>query len=161
MDSLDAWLAAMPVQDVDRRIEQLEGELEILRTLKRQRARVGSVGAGPAPDRVVSANNRIETGSASEVLKASGTAKRARRLSPERAAIIRQIRDQPEGMSPADVTLALKAQGIDADQNAIQTTMSRMARAGQLLRVEYGNYRLPSHSTAASLLHGSAGGEEG
>lgn len=153
MDSLDAWLAAMPVQDVDRRIDQLEGELEVLRTLKRQRARVGSVGPSPAPaDQATAAETRIE---------ANSTAKRARRLSPERAAIVRQVSGQPDGMSPADVTLALKADGLDADQNAIQTTMSRMARAGQLLRVEYGKYRLPSQTTAASLLNGSAGGEEG
>ena len=35
MDSLDAWLAAMPVKDVQDRIKVLERELEVLRLMTR------------------------------------------------------------------------------------------------------------------------------
>jgi len=151
MDSLDAWLAAMPVQDVDRRIQELEGELETLRTLKRQHAQHQR----PAGD-VATRSQAIR-----DTLRGTDRSKtRTRRLSPERVAIIELIAEHPEGMSPADVTRALQASGKQAEQNPIQTTMSRMAHAGQLLRVEHGRYRLPSETPAASLLNGSAEGEE-
>jgi hypothetical protein len=153
MDDLDAWLAAMPVQDVDRRIRELEGELEVLRTLKRQHAERHHRSRRD----VVAESSAIR-----DVLKGTDRAKtRSRRLSPERVAIIRLISEHPEGMSPANVTRALQESGMQTEQNPVQTTMSRMAQAGQLLRVEHGRYRLPPETSAASLLNGSAAGEEG
>ena len=38
-DSLEAWLDAMPVEDVRRRIERIEQELSDLETLERLRER--------------------------------------------------------------------------------------------------------------------------
>jgi hypothetical protein len=151
MDSLDTWLAAMPVQDVDRRIRELERELEVLRVLKRRH---------DEREQVTAPLRRMQEAGI-DPLGAIRPKKRARRLSPERAAILRLIRDNPTGMSPAEVTAGLQQQGVDADQNAIQTTMSRMARDEQLLRVEHGRYKLPPHIPVASLLNGAAGGEEG
>jgi predicted transcriptional regulator of viral defense system len=70
----------------------------------------------------------------------------------QREAIIRLIRDHPEGLGPNDV-----ARALDMEPNAAQTTMSRMVSAGQLLRVEQGRYRLPAH-VPADLLSGAEGG---
>jgi len=148
MDSLDAWLAAMPVQDVDRRIRELEGELEVLRVLKRQHA-----------DRTTFAEAEAGAARMQEArinpLDLLPPRRRTRRLSPERLAILRLIAERGEDMAPAEV-----ARALDADQNSVQTTMSRMAQADQLRRVEHGRYRLPPDIPAGSLLNGSGGGED-
>jgi len=82
---------------------------------------------------------------------------RKRRLSPERAAIIRLIEQNPQGMSPTDVWRRLTADGdATVKQNAVQTTMGRMVQAGQLLRVEQGRYRLPSQVPGGTLLSAAA-----
>jgi hypothetical protein len=153
MDSLDAWLAAMPVKDVQERIKVLERELEVLRTLERQhRQRAGAPEPPqPVPARFYGGGKAVPVGK-----------KRARRrVSPERTAIIEVLREHPEGMSPRDITAALQERGGTSDQNAIQTLLSRMSTAEppQVVRVEYGRYQLPSPDTTARLLNGTAGGD--
>lgn len=153
MDSLDAWLAAMPVKDVQERISVLERELEVLRTLARQhqqRAATVSTSRAAAPLRPFGGGQGVPGGP-------SGVKqKRVRKLSRERRAIIDLLRQNPDGMSPSEVTA-----GLQGDQNAIQTLLSRMAAADppQVVRVEYGRYRLPSQDATVSLSNGSAGGE--
>lgn len=124
MDGYEAWLQAMPVDAVRHRIAELERELEVMRLLERQhrQRRRPEVQTATPPT----------TGS---VHMPSG---RARRMSPEREAIVAVLHEHPEGASPAEVASAL-----GKEQNPIQTNMSRMVKAGQLERVEQGRYKLP------------------
>ncbi len=123
MDGYEAWLQAMPVDDVRHRIAELERELEVMRLLERQHRQQRRPEEQATPP---------TTGS---VHMPSG---RARRMSPEREAIVAVLQEHPEGASPAEVASAL-----GKEQNPIQTNMSRMVKAGQLERVEQGRYKLP------------------
>ena len=149
MDQYEAWLSQMPVQGVRQRIAQLEQELAFLRQLEWLREQTTrSVSPTDTPSSLpVDQTSTPDTPPSND---------RRRRLSPERKAIIEVIRQQPAGMSPFDVAQLLGR----SDANAVQTNMSRMARAGQLLRVEQGRYRLPPNVPAASLLDAGAGEDE-
>ncbi len=145
MDRFEAWLAAMPVQEVRDRIDTLRArqaalqrELDVLLLLEQRH--VGQ----SRPD-------ALTPSSAMPVLKIPNPdtdhVKRERKLSPERAAIIESIRQNPEGLSPVEI-----ARRLDKEPNPIQTTLSRMARVGQVHRVGQGLYRLPQTAPAPDLL---------
>jgi hypothetical protein len=132
MTAYEAWLAAMPVEDVDERIAELERELQVLRLLKRRRA--------------AAVHGEHVAEQAKPVLPLP---RRKRRLSPEREAIVMLIAKNPEGVSPADVSRAL-----EVSPNAAQTNLSRMQEAGMVQRVAQGLYRLPAHIPASEILNG-------
>lgn len=142
----ESWLAAMPVEGVRHRIATLEQEaagiareIELLRVLEREHAARGRLtDRSPSP---------VVARAAERPVHANG---RSRRLSPERIEIIELIRQRPEGMSPIEI-----ARALGKDPNPVQTTMSRMSRAGQLLRIGTGQYRLPTHVPADDLLSGA------
>src|SRR3954452_8558979 len=113
MGSYEAWLAAMPIDDVRRRIGQLERELDVLKLLEAQHH-----GARDRPVRL------SDSDPVPPVVQQPAFS--TRRLSPQRMAIIRLIRDHPHGLGPNDV-----AQQLGVEPNAAQTTMSRMVSAGE------------------------------
>lgn len=121
MDRLDAWLQAMPVEDVRARIGELERELARLRLLLAdapEPARKRAKATAPRP-------------------KAANGRKRARRLSPERKAILAVVREHPGGVAPADV-----ARRLGKHNGTVQAAMWRMANDEQLVSAD-GLYRLP------------------
>lgn len=129
MANFEDWLAAMPVEDVRRRIAQLERELELLRVLDRgyqQEVRPST----PSPSASVPPTHKP----AQKVSRVG----RGQRLSPERVAILDVIRRNPEGMAPVEV-----ARALGKEPNPIQTNLSRMVQAGMIVRVGTGRYRLP------------------
>ncbi len=129
----ESWLAAMPVEDVRGRIAQLERELEVLRLLEQQHRE-----RGRRPD-----VSRDQPTVAVADNHSSSPSRGGRRISPGRAAIMRLIAARPDGMVPIEVTRALSVeQGMTLEPNAVQTTLSRMVQAGQLVRTE-GRYQLP------------------
>jgi len=141
MDSYEAWLAAMPVDDVRRRIAQLEQELAGLRALvvqKEQRA--------PAPE----PRRHVITGA---------QLARHRKLSRERKLILDVVQGHPDGASPRAVAEALRERGLNVRDNAVQTNMGRMVEAGQLVRLDKGRYRIPEGPPPNGLLNGSTGAE--
>jgi hypothetical protein len=142
MGSFEDWLAAMPVKDVRRRIAELEQELGLMRILLAQHDQ-GSRPSEPSSSPVV----REPVSSPSGVAPRRG---RGSRVSPEREAILNVLREHPDGMSPVGV-----ARQIGKEPNPVQTNMSRMTKAGMIVRVGTGQYRLPSTEptvgTSASL----------
>lgn len=158
MGNFEDWLAAMPVEDVRRRIGELERELELLRVLDRKH-RQGSRPSTPSP------STSVPPAQQPEQKKASGVG-RGHRLSPERAAILDVIRRNPEGMAPVEV-----ARALGKEPNPIQTNLSRMVNAGMIVRVGTGRYRLPpeqptegthpSNGNGTMTLDQPSGSEEG
>jgi hypothetical protein len=156
MDSLNAWLAAMPVGDVERRITELERELALLRTLAQARqVSPAAADTGSTPTADVTTEALVGLGVAAVTIELPA------RLSRERAAILDVLSQRPERSgSPSLVGRALRERGFDVQDTAVQTTMSRMVKAGQLVRHGKGNYSLPPES-ATPALNGAAGGQEG
>jgi hypothetical protein len=146
MGSFDDWLAAMPVEDVRERIAELERELQVMRLLERRHQERSGQGAGSVERRA----RRTPRGG------------RGNRLSPEREAILAVVAEYPDSVGPATVARVLHERGMETDTNAVGTNMSRMVRAGQLVRVSQGLYKLPpDNAEAPTLLNGSEGGDEG
>lgn len=129
MGNFEDWLAAMPVEDVRRRIGELERELELLRVLDRQHRQEVRPSTPPPSTSVSPAPKPAQ--------KVPRTG-RGHRLSPERAAILDVIRRHPDGMAPVEV-----ARALGKEPNPIQTNLSRMVTAGMIVRVGTGRYRLP------------------
>jgi len=129
MDSYEAWLAAMPVGGVQERIGELEQELAVLRLLARKRGQ--AVGEPPTSTVIQQPNvsGHPVTG----------------RMSPVREAIAAQVATatDPDGASPAEV-----ARALGKSQNSVQTAMSRMMQAGQLVKGGPRRYKLPSTTSA-------------
>jgi hypothetical protein len=156
MGSFEDWLAAMPVKDVRRRIAELEQELGLMRVLLAQHDQ-GSRPSEPSSSPVV----REPVSSPSGLARRRG---RGSRVSPEREAILNVLREHPDGMSPVDV-----ARQIGKEPNPVQTNMSRMTKAGMIVRVGTGQYRLPpteptvgtSASPNGTLLLDEPSGSEG
>lgn len=123
MDKLDAWLQAMPVDDVRARIAELERELARLRLLLAEVPK-----PAPKPTKATASAPRR---------KAAPGRKRSRRLSPERQAILAIVREHPNGVAPADVARRLGKHG-----GTVQAAMWRMANDQQLVNVN-GLYGLP------------------
>lgn len=144
MDSLAAWLAAMPVEAVQARIRELETELAGLRTLERQHK----------------TRNRQEQVTDSRAVTTQAPQSR-RRLSPQREAILEVIAQHPDGVGPAHVWRTLVEGGMEIESNAVQTNMSRMVQAGLIRRLGQGLYTVASNTPTPSLLNGSTGGDEG
>jgi hypothetical protein len=126
MGSFEDWLATMPVEDVRHRIADLERELEVMRVLERRHRLTA-----PSPS-----TSMPPPADSPPVTPPRGA--RGRRLSPERTAIIDVLRQHPDGMAPVEVASAL-----GKETNPIQTNMSRMTKAGMIVRVGTGQYRLP------------------
>lgn len=154
---LDAWLDAMPVvsaEELDRReraltdlLDETNRKLAVIRLLR-----------GGHPVRTRPDTPQSSSPSMTRIRQHNA---HARKLSPEREAIVRLIEQHPAGLSPSVVWRRLTAAGMEVSSNAIQTTMSRMAHAGQLLRVEAGLYRLPTQTPAADLLSASTANGNG
>jgi hypothetical protein len=149
MDRLDAWLAEMPVSEVDQRIAEYERQLVFLKALRT--ARIAASSAAPTP--------AAQTALAHPVFPVTNPATPP--LSRERELIVQFIREQDDGVaSPRMVGEALRSQGIDVRDNAVQTTMSRMVKARQLVRNgRKGYYKLPPETATLALVNGSGGGE--
>lgn len=140
MGNFEDWFAAMPVEDVRRRIADLEQELEVMRVLERRH------GKGARQVTLSSARSPRPEITQRDVLDRAG---RTYRVSPERQAITDVIRQSPDGMSPVEV-----ARALGKEPNPIQTNMSRMTRAGMLVRVGQALYRVPDQITPPDdLLH--------
>lgn len=144
--TIDAWLDAMPVMSAEE-IGRYEAELEQqIATAQRKLAVVRLIRQGDPESRP------IEAPGSTAPVNGQGNSQRLgrkRRLSAERAAIIELIRQEPGGLSPTEVWRRLSARGMEATTNAIQTTMGRMVKDGQLRRVEQGLYQLaPTIQTA-------------
>lgn len=141
MEDFQAWLAAMPVADVRRRIVDLEQQIaqlgreaEVMRLLLAQRGDDEFRPPEPSPSPGVRVGR-------------SAAKRRGRRLSPEREAILRVLSDYPDGASPQDI-----ARRLDKDANPIQTNLSRMTHAEMVERIGTGLYRLPpTHPTEGVL----------
>jgi len=160
MSGLDAWLAAMPVRELQERIRKLEGELDALRALEQAASLRGAPQPAAAPVPASEPSPAPATPSPDPDVEGARAVSH-RRLSRERRMIIQMLQRYPNGAGPHDIGEALRQQGVSMQDNAVQTNMSRMVKAGQLVRVEQGRYRLPSPNSTASLLNGSAGGEQG
>jgi hypothetical protein len=109
--SVGDWLAAMPVDEIDARLAEIEAEARMLRAVRK--ALVPETGGG-----------RDYPGS-------------------YRKDIVAVLRDNDREMGPREIKDRL---GIDASDNSIHTTLSRMAAAGQVKRTQTGKYRAPDSS---------------
>lgn len=134
--AIDAWLSAMPVMSAEE-IDRCEAELEeVVTTAQRKLAVVRLLRQGDRESRPA----RTAVSAPVDQQPNAYRAGRKRRLSPERTAIIDLIGHEPHGMSPTEVWRRLTERGMEATTNAIQTTMGRMVKDGQLRRVDQGRY---------------------
>jgi len=149
VDPYRAWLAQMPRKFVRERIGELEKELTLLRELDRL----------PVPGFSQAIESAAEKAPASETRPAASGAttdrgerpRRRRKMSQERVAIIDAVGRLRPDAGPAEV-----AEMTGQELSAVQKTMSRMARDGQLVRLGYRRYDLPPPDDAgATLLNGS------
>ena len=122
MDSYEAWLAAMPIEDAERRVRELEAELQVMRLLIDRRRRQQP----SASDRELLAKAAMR----------QAVPPTRRRLSRERRRILNAMCESSGPIGPAEV-----AEALNMEQNPIQTNMSRMAAAGIIERVGQGRYR--------------------
>jgi len=139
---LTTWLAEMPPEhEIDAKIAEIEGQLELLRAMKQlQSRRLGSNGAVDAPSKAQAIP--------SEAL--------LKRLSPERVEILRAILDRPAGQaSIPDVVARVKG-----DRNNTASNMQRMISADLLNRVGRGMYQL-SEGALELMQQLSEQGEDG
>jgi DNA-binding transcriptional ArsR family regulator len=142
MGSFEDWLARMPVDDVRQHIAALEGKIaelerqaDVMRLLVAQHDSAESRPSAPPPSAVMRRPSPRISDARTRNRRAD---RRARRLSPEREAILRVLREHPGGMAPVDV-----AKVLDKAPNAVQTNLSRMTQAEMVVRVGTGLYRLP------------------
>jgi hypothetical protein len=150
MSSYQEWLAAMPTDEIDKRVSQLEGELRVLKQLQAlARGNPPLTVRGP---RIAEVDRRP---------RIVATAPGQGRMTPERAAIVDVLRSAPTGLSTAQVVRRLERAGQSKSSTAVAANMSRMVKFGMLERVEQGRYQLPSPTPAAGLLNGHGGGEGG
>jgi hypothetical protein len=70
------------------------------------------------------------------------------------------VAEYPDSVGPGTVARVLHERGVETDTNAVGTNMSRMVRAGQLVRVSQGLYKLPPDTEDPTLLNGSEAGDE-
>jgi len=154
MGSFEDWLAAMPVTDVRRRIMELEQELGLMRVLLAQHDQDRP--SEPSSSPVV--RERVSSPAGAARRRGTGS-----RVSPEREAILNVLREHPDGMSPVGV-----AREIGKEPNPVQTNMSRMTKAGMIVRVGTGLYRLPppnptegAHTSNGTLTLDEPSGSEG
>jgi Penicillinase repressor len=113
-DTVATWLADLPPDALRERIQQVEGELQLLR---------GLVDLCPSPR------------------KRRAQKPGARKHSPQATAILDAIREQP-GIGPTAVRCALRERGMDLTENNVQTHMSRLVARGVLQREGHGRYVL-------------------
>jgi len=147
MSSYKEWLDAMPVEEIDRRVSELEVELATLRSLQKLR-----------PHRQ-STESRVKP----PATRATAAPKRGRggRVTPERQRILDVLRESPGGASVQQVAARLRDRGEQTSETGVAANMARMTKYGMLERVEQGRYQLPDEKpTTVSLLNGH-GGDEG
>lgn len=152
MDRLDAWLQAMPVDDIRARISELERELARLRLLLADAPKAASKSA-------------TVTAPVARPKAARGR-KRARRLSPERQAILAIVREHPNGVAPADVARRLGKHGGTTQaamwRMATQSTPAQLVNVGgvyQLPPTTATDDAVPSNGNATMPLDQSSGSE--
>ena len=144
-----AWLAAMPAGEVRRRIGEIEQQITGLqREADLMRILLARHGGSPtSPEPPESARG------AHTELVAQRARRRARRLSPEREAILAALGEHADGASPHDI-----AHALGKPANAVQTNLSRMTEAGMVERISTGRYRLPpNHPTEGAPASSSNG----
>ena len=80
------------------------------------------------------------------------------RLSQERAAVIKVLRDVPEGMGPKDIHEALVADGhTTTSQGALRRLLPKMVADGQLKNPRYGFYTSDASVTGTPRTPGNSG----
>jgi len=168
VDPYQAWLAQMPrefvrkrMAEIKQQLEDLPRELEFLQKLDA----LPVPGPGQAQRSVPQETPARETPRPPVAARQAGSdterPRRRRKLSQERQAILEAVRRLRPDAGPADV-----ARETGQELAAVQKTMSRMARAGQLVRAGYSRYDVPAddvppHDTGTTLLDtSSANGTE-
>jgi hypothetical protein len=153
VDPYRAWLAQMPrefvrkrMDDIKQQLEDLPRELEFLQKLDAlplpaaDQSRASVSHETPAREMATPAVT-AETGSNAE------RPRRRRKMSQERRAIRDAVGRLRPNAGPAEV-----AEATGQELSAVQKTMSRMARDGQLLRMGYRRYDLPPNDAESTLL---------
>ena len=128
MGDLQAWLAAMPVDQVDGRIDELERELAFLRVVRDMH-----------PPATASSRTNGNGSTSNGHSDHAGDVVVVRPLTDERVEVVRvMLRHQQRAGTPGVVASAL-----NKPVRQIQTTMGRMVKAHQLDRIRNGVYQVP------------------
>jgi len=155
MDPYRAWLAQMPRESVRKRIAEIEKQIE---ELPKELAFLRKLDEMSVPDSGRAIARAVEKARASDAQPADPVAeaeaegaerpRRRRKLSPVRRDLLEAVgRLGPGGASPVEVSRA-----TGKELALVQKTMSRMARAGQLVRVGHSQYDVPRLDADATLL---------